>query len=361
MGPQDQLRDQGCSPSSDVSPPLTTSRRALLVCAPFFSYHVDISNALETEGFATTWLSDRASDRFLYKLGMRVTPRFIAALSTQHFLARLGAIEDGPVEHVLVVKGEAVSRRAVATIRRRWPSAKLHLYLWDGSENARNAQSLAPRFDSVATFDPEDARRFGWVHRPLFARSARLAAGAQSSEKTHDWAFIGTLHSDRHRVIDRLRRRNPELRGFVYGFVPGTPLLVARKLTDWTLWRTPHDTVSAKPMSAAEMVEVISRSRAVLDVEHPMQRGLTMRTIETLLSGTKLITTNPHVLASDLYDPSRVHLISRATPYVPQRFLFSAFKPIPTETVARYGLARWVRDVLELDAARPEALGSKYP
>lgn len=329
-----------------VSELVSTGRRALLICPPFFSYHLDIRNALEAEGYATTWWSDRASDTFLYKLAMRLMPRRIAALSTPHFLYKLGTVESGPVKYVLVVKGEALSKRAVDAMRKKWPSATFHLYIWDGSENARNAETIAPCFDSVATFDPEDATRFGWVHRPLFARSVRPAVVTQGFEKTYDWAFVGTLHSDRHRVIDRLRTQNPKLRGFVFGFVPGTLLLIARRLTDWTLWRAPRGSVGTKPMPATDMLAVMSHSRALVDIQHPLQRGLTMRTIETLLNGTKLITTNAHVFDSDLYDPSRVHVISRTHPYVPPQFLLSDFKPVSPETMARYELRGWVREVL---------------
>jgi hypothetical protein len=325
------------------------ARRTLLVCPPFFSYHLAIQQAFAEAGGSAVWRSDRASEHFAYKLAMRVLPHQVAKWSTPHFLGQLEELEDGPIDRVLVIKGEAISERVIVAMRKKWRAATLHLYLWDGSENVRNAVEIAPLFDTVATFDPEDARRFGWRHRPLFARSTRSAAPPWTA-KDYDWAFVGTIHSDRHRVIDRIRKQNPELRGFVFGFVPGTPLLLARRMTDSSLWRAPAGTVGTTPLPMSEVLNVMGRARALVDVEHPNQRGLTMRTIETLLNGSKLVTTNPHVQESDLYHPSRVHVISRSEPRIPAEFLSSAFEPVPSDVGARYELSGWLREVLGDDA-----------
>ncbi len=46
-----------------------------------------------------------------------------------------------------------------------------------------------------------------------------------------------------------------------------------------------------------------------------------MRTIETLLAGNKLLTTNQHLLDSDLYDASRAQIIDRNTPRIDHAFV----------------------------------------
>ena len=61
-------------------------------------------------------------------------------------------------------------------------------------------------------------------------------------------------------------------------------------------------------------MDVVRSSRAVLDIQHFKQTGLTMRTLETLGAGKKLITTNPDVKEYDFYDEGRVMTIDRANP-----------------------------------------------
>ena len=64
--------------------------------------------------------------------------------------------------------------------------------------------------------------------------------------------------------------------------------------------------ISFTKRSAAEIVDVVRSSRAVLDIQHFKQTGLTMRTLETFGAGKKLITTNHEVKKYDFYDESRV-------------------------------------------------------
>ncbi len=330
-------------PTGDAHPDIKRAH-VLLVCSPFFSYHEAIKSALVSLGFHVTWWNDRASDYTLNKVALRLLPNLVARLSTTHFLAKVDCLEADKITHVLVVKGESLSAEFVRRLRQRLSTARMILYLWDGIENARGANTIASLFDAVATFDPLDANRFGWRHRPLFARRDTQIAGPEV-EPLFDWCFIGTLHSDRHRVIHRLRCSDPGQRSFVFGYVPGKLMLVGRYVTDWTLWRAPEGSVSTYVMPADRVSAICQASRAVLDIEHPRQRGLTMRTIETLLSSQKLITTNRHVLESDLFDPTRVHVISRDRPIVSRSFFDIPFRPIPNETRQRYLISQWALDL----------------
>jgi len=60
-------------------------------------------------------------------------------------------------------------------------------------------------------------------------------------------------------------------------------------------------------------LEVISKSKAVIDIEHPDQKGLTMRTMEML--GT----------------PENICIIDRKNPEVPQDFFENEYKVLPVE------------------------------
>ena len=67
---------------------------------------------------------------------------------------------------------EASNRQAfIQMLRAAFPRARLSLYFWDSIENAPRARRIAPLFDQVATFDPVDAEKLGWIYRPLFARA----------------------------------------------------------------------------------------------------------------------------------------------------------------------------------------------
>jgi hypothetical protein len=71
-----------------------------------------------------------------------------------------------------------------------------------------------------------------------------------------------------------------------------------------------------------------------------------MRSIETLLLGRKLVTTNTEIKNSDLFHESRVFVIDRREPNISQDFLESPFVDIPQETREKYFLRSWLQDVI---------------
>ncbi len=334
----------------------------LLVSPNTFSYHLSIAETLRSMGYAVTWWDDRAKSSTWYKLAIRLFPSITVHWSDHSYLERLRQLNPTSISHVLVVKGEGLSRQVVSEMRKTLTSASFGLYLWDGVANVKGVSNILQAFDSVATFDPVDAKTFGWTFRPLFGR--HISAVKKTPEPvTFDWCFIGTVHSDRHLVIHRLRQRyGQQARCFVFAYFPSPLMLFLRRLTDWTLWLAPKGTLSTQAMPAAEVAQIVECSRSVLDVEHPRQRGLTMRTIETLLAEKKLMTTNQYMLESTLFDPSRVVVINRAKPEIPANFLDTPFVTISESLKNYYSCEGWAAELLALqDAANNSRvkLGSK--
>ncbi|WP_395054813.1 hypothetical protein [Polaromonas sp.] len=325
----------------------------LLVSPRTFSYHISISETLRSMGYTVSWWDERASSATWYKLALRLVPALTVRWSERVFMERLSQLDLASISHVLVIKGEGLSKRMALEIRDALPQASMGLYLWDGVENVKGVSNILSAFDSVATFDPVDAKSFGWAYRPLFWRSASLGSEMPSAP-LFDWCFIGTVHSDRHRVIHRLRQRDGmQGRSFVFAYFQSPLILFMRRLGDWTLWFAPKGSLSVKPMPAAEVAQKVACSRAVLDVEHPRQRGFTMRTIETLLAGKKLVTTNKQILISNLYHPSRVHVISRVSPEIPTEFLEQPYVAVSDALRSYYSCEGWASELLTLqDAAR---------
>lgn len=320
----------------------------LLICARLFSYHERIGACLESMGYTVTWWDPRPSVGTAYRIALRLAPHTVSALSASSFEAKLRQLDAAAIEHVLVVKGEGLSPRAVSALRRRLPHARMTLYLWDGLDNARGSTAIAPHFDSVSTFDPVDAVEHGWAYRPLFADAGSHGPLARNGPALYDCAFIGTMHSDRHRVLSRVRAAHPTWRIFAFCYFQSRFMLGVRMCLDPTLWRAPKGTLGTKTLDRSEVDAVFNQSRVTLDIEHPGQRGLTMRTIETLLAGRKLVTTNRLVLSSDLYHPSRVCVIDRNRPRISDEFLAQQFEPLDDAIRRRYTLRCWAEEVLSI-------------
>jgi hypothetical protein len=333
---------------TDRDTPITGARGHVLLVSPrTFSYHLSICETLGAMGYAVTWWDERARSSTWYKLALRLLPGPTRRWSERHFLRLLKALPANTITQVLVIKGEGLTREVCATMRHIFGDVPMGFYLWDSLDNIKGVAHIVDCFDAAASFDPVDAAAMGWRHRPLFS-CFKAAALPPPAGRDFDWCFIGTLHSDRHRVVHRLRQAGgPQCRSFVFAFSPSAAMMWVRRLTDWTLWRAPAGTLATTPMPAAAAQAFAARSRVVLDVEHPRQRGLTMRTIETLLAGHKLVTTNSRITQSDLYHPSRVHVISRQNPSIPASFLNQPFEPVPAGIRRRYSCQDWAQELLD--------------
>lgn len=326
--------------------------RVLVICPRFFDYQTRIARILQQLGHDTVVLDDRPLNQSVYKIALRLAPRITAALTRGAMVRHLSQVKDQHFDHVLVVKGEAVTPKVLSFLRGRFPNARFSLYLWDAVRNNGNSKAAAALYDAVATFDPADARTYGWNYRPLFAA---VPPPDEPAPKVYDWSFVGTLHSDRLAVLARLQVALEARPFFLFGYYASPMLAALGKLKRRLAGLASFGTVSTQPLDPATVRDVIRQSKTIADIEHPRQVGLTIRTIETLLAGRKLITTNATVRQSALYDPTRVCVIDRQRPQIPSSFFESAFEPLPAAVRHGYSEECWARQVLGLPDAK-EAL-----
>jgi hypothetical protein len=99
-------------------------------------------------------------------------------------------------------------------------------------------------------------------------------------------------------------------------------------------------------LGRADVMNLMTRTRAVVDIEHEKQSGLTMRTIETLGAARKLATTNPHIARYDFYTPKNIAILDRRAPRIPDGFLNGEYDHALQSAVRRHELSRWVSDVV---------------
>ena len=101
--------------------------------------------------------------------------------------------------------------------------------------------------------------------------------------------------------------------------------------------------VRRKSMGTGETADAMTGHTAVLDIQHPTQRGLTMRTFEALAAQTKLITTNSAIQYYDFYDPENIAIIDRESPVLPDGFLDTPYAPVPKGVTDKYSINNWIR------------------
>lgn len=80
-------------------------------------------------------------------------------------------------------------------------------------------------------------------------------------------------------------------------------------------------------------------------MHHPLQTGLTMRTIESIGAQKKLITTNRDIVNYDFYRPENILIVDRERPAVDAEFLAEPYIGLDETIYHRYSLREWPREI----------------
>lgn len=259
----------------------------------FFGYLERLAVTLCFSGATAEFLDERPSNRVLAKLALRLAPRRIARLACRrHHVALTERILTTGITHVLLVSPEIFPRDLVERLR----AAGLTVcrYAWDSVSNRTHATALDDGLDRVASFDPDDCRARGYTHIPLYSPAAP-AAMPDSQAREIAFLYCGTLHSNRPARLARLGsvcRRN--------GW-PFARMLFYHSRLLWLLRYASHPVrwpfvarLATTPFPYETLYEEVRNARVVIDIHHPAQTGLTMRTYEALALGAVVLTTNAH-------------------------------------------------------------------
>jgi hypothetical protein len=324
-----------------------TEADVLLIGGGFFGYAKEISRALSLRGRTVEWFEDRPGLDTVTKSLLRIAPSIVAAKSEAYFERIIEKMRDKPIRDVLVIKGEALSPKSIERLRLALPQARFTLYFWDSYRNMPvDSSEKVSLFDKSFTFDPQDAQMDDRLnYRPLFYVDDYASLPRVTPDI--DLLFLGSVHSDRYAILRRLSQALPpgvRLEEILY--FPSRLIYAARRVCDPHFWRARRDEFIFQPLDKSDIQSLIARARVVVDIERSVQCGFTMRTIEMLGAGKKLMTTNCKVAEADFFDSNNISIIDRQRPIVTSAFMDSAYKPPSAAILGRYSLSGWLDEVL---------------
>lgn len=324
-------------------------KQVLFIAPQFFGYELEIVEEMRRRGALVDFLPDRPFTSPLMKAVTRLRREWVLPFADRFFLDSVEAFGRTRYDLIFVVVGEGVSVRVLSEYRASFPGATLVLYMWDAVRTKRAAQANLPFFDALHTFDPNDAKTFGMNFRPLF-----FSPGFTPSTQIlphYQLSFVGTAHSDRYAVVSNVAAALPKQTScYWYLYLQAPWVFWAHKLGNPAYRQASKNDFCFDPLSKAAVQSIFLNSLAILDIEHPGQTGLTMRTFETIGAGKKLITTNALVKETDFFKPENILVIDRnRVPKIPDAFLHTAYEPLPVAVYKKYSLAGWLDEVLLSD------------
>lgn len=328
-------------------------KKVLFICPSFFGYEKEIEAELILLGAMVDFYDERPFRSSILKIINRLNfKKLIHKKIERHYNAILAMADIKKYDILFVVNPETMSVDFIKNVKKVCYNIRTVLYLWDSMKNKKNTVPLIGEFDRVFTFDKNDVKFDNKIEfLPLFYTNTydrRNYSSNYESEQIHHAAFIGTAHSDRFNLVRKILEQLPvsSFKNFVFLYCPSKLLYFLKKTFSNELKGVSCSEISFKSMDSKSIASVLLNSLFVIDIEHPNQNGLTMRTIEMLGMQKKLITTNKNIVEYDFYNPKNICIIDRFKPNIREDFLYSKFEPTDTTTLDKYSLHNWLKFLL---------------
>ena len=322
-----------------------TGQRVLLIAPRFFGYDQDIATELRRRGAEVDFLPDRPFDTPLMKAVTRFGRQLILKAADKFYQRAFERLGRASYDLIFVVNGQTLSTFILTELRSSFPNARFVLYIWDSFRNRRSIIDNLHFFDDCLSFDPDCSKAYGLRFRPRFF-SPGFAHG-HTDEFDYHLSFIGTAHTDRYTIISSVAQSlEPHIRCYWYLYIQAPWVFYVYRLSNPAFRTAKIASFHFEPLQRVDVQKVFFRSRAILDIEHPLQTGLTIRTLETLGASRKLITTNGRVREYDFFRDENIYVIDRRRAKVPKSFLETPYCVVDPLLYEKYSLKGWMDEVL---------------
>lgn len=323
-------------------------KNIVFITPEFFGIEKSLINAMRSEGHNVVWFDERSVKSSFARAVNSVNPKLFDRHSNNYYKSIISSI-NMPVDMVLIVKGEMVPEYTIKQFRIAFPNAEIVLYLWDPVRNIKGILPKTKLYDRVISFEPKDCKKYGFEFRALFCDlEKRDRKNNEKSAIKNDISFYGTMYSDRFNVVYLMREycEKHDIRFYSFCFLRGKFMTLFYWLTNSGYRKLGKKSITYKPKASSEIAEIIDSTRIILDVNDPYQEGLTLRTLETMASGKKMITTNPDIINYDFYNSKNILVIKRDEIDIPNDFINLDYEQIPEDIINKYTAEGWVKDVI---------------
>jgi hypothetical protein len=330
------------------------NKKILFLCPLFFNYHEKLIKAMESMGADIDYFDERPSNTFISKALLRINRNFVTVQIKKYYEEITQKISNQKYDYVFICQAEATPISFLKDVKKLHPSARMALMLWDSVANKVNTLEKLEYFDEVFSFDKKDCDRFGLTFRPLFFDKEYEQIAKESTAHVYDLFFVGTVHSDRYLLLKEVKqqfqRNNQNVFYFLY--IPSKIMYYQRKLLTDELAGSQITEFSFEGLPSQELTTRLKQSKVVVDIQHPKQTGLTMRTIEMLGANKKIITTNTEIKQYDFYHPNNICVVNRKNVVVPPDFMTAPYVQVDEKVKSRYSINYFVLDILGLTNER---------
>jgi len=310
-----------------------------------FNLEKAIKRKMEELGANVFYYDERPNNNNFTKGIIRLKRNLYQKKIDSYYRDILEEVKNISFDYLFVNRGEVIPDFFLEEFRKLQQHCEFIFYTWDSFANHDHPTTILKYFDRKFTFDPEDSLKFNINFRPLFYLDDFKAL--TSLPIKYDILFLGTAHSDRYRVsveISNWALKN-NLSAFCYYYMHGRLVYLYKKLFDKTFKQFDYGKLSFRSLNISEIIKLYKESKVVLDINHPNQKGLTMRTFEAIAAKKKLITTNSEIKKFPFYNANNIYIIDRNNIVLDKTFFETNHIEIDNQSYDRLSIEGWLYNI----------------
>ena len=241
------------------------------------------------------------------------------------------------IDVVFVLAGQSLRKNTLMRLKNIYPNARFIWYIWDNIKFLREYEDNKKYFNELITFDFFEAKKEKINYLPTFyIKQLKL-------NKVYDFCFIGKAHSNRilllHKILNKLKNR----KFFLFlkvGFYELIYVLFRPKL--WHLLKFMH----YKGMSYEKNLEIMAKSRVIIDIPIKGQTGPTLRVFEAMGVHSKLITTNNYVKELDIFSPNRINFFDENNFTFDEKWIIEKYEEPDKDKEKKYSIENFAFELV---------------
>jgi hypothetical protein len=333
------------------------NKNILFFSVQSFNLEKEIKAKLESYGARVVFYDERPANNNFTKGIIRLKRSLYQSRIDNYYKLILERTRDIVFDFLLVSRGEVVPAFFLEALKKNNPDCEFIYNNWDSFTNLTRPTTILKYFDRKLSFDPIDATKYKISFRPLFFLD--VYKNIKTDASNNDILFLGTAHSDRYKISSEVKewatRNNFNM--FCYYYMHGRLVYFYKRLFDKTFKQFDYRKLSFKSLSTKDIVKLYQDSKVILDINHPLQKGLTMRTFEAIGSKRKLITTNPEIRKYPFYNPQNIYIIDRNNVVLAKDFFTTPYQDIDEHVYNKLTMEGWLYNLFVDDEA---AFWDKY-
>lgn len=213
---------------------------------------------------------------------------------------------------------------------------KSFLYSWNSSiyKGEKDILIEAKKYFKVYSFDKKDCQKYGLRYAPMVYSTD--AINSEYLKIEYDIVFVG---KDKGRVdyLYSLYKQFKMQNLKCYFYILGSPK---------PKYECEDFVFSSQYLSYKENITLLKKSKAVLDIQQEGQEGLTLRIVEALFYGKKIITSKSDIYKYDLYSPNNIFILNSDLVTNITNFLNQPMDIVPKQVLNNYDLKHWINNIV---------------